>query len=586
MMEHIYKYILVMLAAAALCSCKVDEDIVFGLDMSEITAGPDGGSFRVNVSSGDNWVAATEAPWITISPANGINTAECQVTVDSTVLDTRRTAEIYIQNQNTFESKKITVSQEGYSYSIISDETEVDIPNYDDFGKRYFDLKVRTNTDFIVNVSENASDWFSIPGDGSTPYLYHFPAERGVRPRTVTVRIGWENNTDASNPEERVATISFTPADASGLPSGIQCQTNEVTVTQEPADLIEAGTRQGDSTALMAIARALHTMESVDGSAPMDTWQDLALWEEGQEGCTEENIGRVKYARFYICSTEDVESIPYEVRYLTAAEELIFYSNANKERLSLSTGPYISELTQLKRLTIAYFGLTSLDPSIVNLQNLEYLNLAGNNFESIPDEVFEFKKTGKLHALLLNTNYRDIVYDLANATNTDNLAGLYDEQRLRDVLLWESLDTLTLAVNYLHGSLPTFMSEDGSSVEAGVPVYDEAYFAEHPEKADSLSVLMGMPRILPNVKMLTLNNNRFTGLIPDWLLYHPGLDWMDPFTLIFHQEGSLPREEDGSVVEAGFDNTPVDYDYDTIDARYGGYYEFYPDKKLAPENNQ
>ena len=149
----------------------------------------------------------------------------------------------------------------------------------------------------------------------------------------------------------------------------------------------------------------------------------------------------------------------------------------------------------------------------------------------------------------------------------------------------EKLDTLTLGVNYFRGSLPTFLNSDGT-VEAGVRTYDQ-YLLDNPGAADSLSVLAGknMPCVLPNIKYFTLNNNRLTGMLPKWLLYHPNLDWIDPFTLVFAQEGSLPREEDGTVINAGFDNVPIDFDYEGVKgADYGGYYELYTTKELAPNN--
>ena len=55
--------------------------------------------------------------------------------------------------------------------------------------------------------------------------------------------------------------------------------------------------------------------------------------------------------------------------------------------------------------------------------------------------------------------------------------------------------------------------------------------------------------------------------LPDWVLYHPALDWWDPFTLLFYQEG---KDEQGNL--AGFSNEPANMDY---------YYQAYPKKKLA-----
>ena len=58
--------------------------------------------------------------------------------------------------------------------------------------------------------------------------------------------------------------------------------------------------------------------------------REKGLWEDGDD-CPEDWIGRVKYARFYMCGTEETDCIPYEVRYLTAAEELVLGYDADPE---------------------------------------------------------------------------------------------------------------------------------------------------------------------------------------------------------------------------------------------------------------
>ena len=357
------------------------------------------------MSAQNGWVASTEAPWITISPANGNGSVTCQVQVDSAVATTSRTAEIHIQDQVTFDDKVVTVTQEGYRYTIMPQTTTFEIPNYEADAKRYFEVKVKANTNF--SLSAPGASWITVPGEKEEyPSVYFFKGDRGVRPREFTVRVEWAVNTDASKTDPRTAELVFAAATDSGTPDAdIQdFDTENINVTQAAATPITGTPRQKDSTALMAIARSLNVWDPWDGSAPMSTWSDVRLWEDGDD-CPEEWIGRVKYVRFYMCGTENADCIPYEVRYLDAAEELVFFSNNNKERLNLSTGPYLSELAELKRLTIAYFGLTKLDPSITNLKKLEYLNLAGNNFQTIPSEIFTLMDNPDFHALLLNTNY-------------------------------------------------------------------------------------------------------------------------------------------------------------------------------------
>jgi len=60
--------------------------------------------------------------------------------------------------------------------------------------------------------------------------------------------------------------------------------------------------------------------------------------------------------------------------------------------------------------------------------------------------------------------------------------------------------------------------------------------------------------------------------LPEWLLHHPALDWMDPFTLVFTQEG---KDQDGKL--AGFTNEPVNLDE---------YYRFYEGKKYLDPNKK
>ena len=138
-----------------------------------------------------------------------------------------------------------------------------------------------------------------------------------------------------------------------------------------------------------------------------------------------------------------------------------------------------------------------------------------------------------------------------------------DNDGLRRLLLWDTLEELRLSNNYIEGELPTFVTvtEEGDTiVDAGVPVWT----ADDVAGNDTLQNLVGYPKILPRTEMLSLNLNFFTGDAPDWLLYHPRLlDWF-PESLIFMQkENGLDSE--GKLVK--FDNEPANYEY---------YYDFFP----------
>jgi hypothetical protein len=262
------------------------------------------------------------------------------------------------------------------------------------------------------------------------------------------------------------------------------------------------------------------------------------------------------------------ENLPFQVKYLKYAEELHFFGNTNTFLLSLSTGEEICELTDLKKLTISAYGLDSLPDSFVNLKNLEFLDLSSNNFQTVP-EILSQENFPNLTALLLNACQRQTISNLyttkkenfggfTETFDTDSEGKKYFPKRL---LSWENLDTLRLSVNYFEGELPALTDDPAW------PVWTEAEV----HACDTLpELLIGLPKVLPNATYFAINHNRMYGSLPDWLLYHPKLDWWAPMVLFFPQEGVAT---DGT--SAGFDNEPVNMDY---------YYAAYPKKKLNPAN--
>lgn len=542
-------YIAVSLCAFALASCS-DDDRKIGVtvDGDAIEIGAEGGTRNIKVTADDAWIATTNDPWITISPANGRGSAQCRIIIDSALRNEPRQGIVRIQNQNDWEERRdITVSQDGYDYAITLDDKEINVSNYAAYDDRSFDVRVKTNVDFDIEIPEEAQAWLTA-GD------YKVELDRGLRPREVIVRFNWGIN---SRDIERNAVVKFRPKDEVTL-----ARQDELSVNQNAAEPIEEDTRAGDSVALLAIARSLNMWESWETNEKMDNWDNVVLWEEGMDGYTPEKAGRVKFARFSTFETK--EGLPFEVQYLTAADELVFFSNTNWTTFDLSTGEYITKLGQLRRLTISGYGLVDLDPDFKNLKNLESLDISVNNFEKIP-EVLTKENFPKLHALYLNTCQRGVIYDLSNTTTT-HFGGLFEEtdqtrEFPRRLLEWDNLDTLTLSVNYLQGRIPDMKD------------YAQKYTQADISAADSLpQALVGTPKVLPNIKRFSINLNRLTGELPEWLLHHPALDWMDPFTLVFTQEG---KDQDGKL--AGFTNEPVNLDE---------YYRFYEGKKYLDPNKK
>ena len=75
--------IAVMMAAVA---CVPHSEVDFNVDQSLLEIGAEGGELTFNVTSSGSWVAMTESPWISVSPANGKGSQLCQVKIDSTLL--------------------------------------------------------------------------------------------------------------------------------------------------------------------------------------------------------------------------------------------------------------------------------------------------------------------------------------------------------------------------------------------------------------------------------------------------------------------------------------------------------------------
>ena len=543
------RIIFLIAVIAAAVSCRQEPVVEFGVDEKSFALGAEGGERTFNVSASGSWVAMTESPWITVFPANGRGSQECSIKVDSTLAFEQRTGVVRIQNlDDATEKMDFEVVQNGFEYQLTLKDNRKDVEDYAGFDDRHFEVKVKTNVDFDVVLPKESEAWLSYTKSDLN-------LDRGARPRESVIRFDWKVN---SRDVERVADVVFQPKEdvQMGRHDGLK-------VVQKAALPIPVGTAEGDSLAVLAVSRALGMFNEFDTSEKMEHWSNVKVWKDGPDK------GRVKYVQFFMFKTK--EEIPFEIQYLTAAEEIVVYSNANHFLHSLSTGEHITRLTNLKRLTIGAYGLTELHPDFVNLKNLEYLDISSNCFEEIP-EILTPENFPKLHTLVMAACQRYTIYDLSN-DKRENVGGfIADDLRedkgmrsLKRLLKWNNLDTLRLSVNYLQGELPDMKNE-------GLPTWT------FNELKDSLATgltelpveLQNVPKVLPNAKFFAINFNRFTGMLPEWLLKHPNLDLWAPYSLVFQQEG---KSRDG--VNAGFENEPTSLD---------SYYKLYPNKKYNPNN--
>ena len=526
-MNRVFIFLAAALIAVGCQTTKSDD--AFTTEGIEFDVEAVGGTVCRTITSSNGWIASTDNAWITVSPANGRGTTECNFIIYSALTTTARRGVVRIQNLDTWEEKEIVINQRGFDYTIEIEDSEVELANYDRLDSRYFDIKIKSNIDFEVAIPDNAG-WL-----GSE--RHSLDLNRGARPRSTTVRFKWDINT---TDRERLAQVVFRPKADVTL-----ARQDCLNVTQQAAEPIIPDSRAGDSVALLSISRTLQTMAVWDASQPMTMWDNVVLWDQSMEGYTPEKEGRVRKAEFYFFNIK--EHLPYEVRYLTAADELYFFGNTNTFLLNLDLGDDIAELTQLKRLTLGSYGLVSLPQSLSALKNLEHLNIGSNNFQTIPS-VLTKENFPKLRTLILNANQRSAVSDLSNTIRTD-LGGFMDEPAFPEHLLKWDLDTLVLSVNYLQGQLPSFDDDDS------VPYYTQAEI----DAVDSLPQILvdrRIKKVMPSCKRFSINHNRLSGKLPDWLLYHPALDLWIPYSLVFPQEG---RAKDGTF--AVFENEPANMDY-------------------------
>ncbi len=545
-MKYLNKVIVVLaLCAGCITSCKDDDNagVAGGLltDKEEIAIGPEGGVEKISVLSNISWVASASKAWITVSPANGLGAADCQLAIDSTLENTARTAQIRFSSDNA-EQKLITITQFGFGKQILLNEPNVEIASSDSYNKRVFDLVVSTNVACKLDVDHieySFADAETMTEEEKVEYESEregwlanirsinldVDLDRKARPRTAKAQVRWEMNTA---PFTRVAKIYLVPKDPEKDKlvddEGNELEGNRVvlTVTQKPALKIEDN-RAGDSLAVITINEKVQSMINFNTSENMQNWENLTLWEETDENLPgPEAIGRVRSVSFIMIDMKEGEVLPKEIRYLKYLESFSIRSNANSQIRIIGLGEEICELKYLKHLVLYSYGINKLPDNFQKLggavdtsyRGLETLSLAATNFAKLTDITKGTREAGyqngvnkanfpKLTSLALNGMRRtDSFKDLTQVTDGDkyngNPIGLFvnikkqAEQReaFMELLMWDNLRELSLAYNFIEGELPTdeeletYM--DGKGIRAH---YDESDFSN--DKAEYLDKLVG-----------------------------------------------------------------------------------------------
>ncbi|MBM6866504.1 BACON domain-containing protein [Bacteroides caecigallinarum] len=615
-MRKIKDFIILMaLTAGLFTSCKNDDVNIPGglsLEMEELTVGPEKSFQELMVNADVSWLASSSTPWISISPANGVGSAQCVLNIDSTLNFVAREAQVRFTPQGN-EPKMLKVTQFGFGKQILLDKSEVELENTAAYDDRYFDIVVTTNVKFDIDknveygfveeltpedeekLSEEDRNWIELPKN------FDVNLDREARPRSVKIRFKWKMNTV---PFTRTAKIKFVAKNADDQlidNEGNNIDGVYLTVTQKPAMKIEDN-RAGDSISVILLNQKMQCMYAMDASENMQNWSGVTLWEATDEDLPEDNaVGRVRSLTIVVVDTK--ESIPQEITNLKYLESLTIKSNVNRQSRDIELGPEICELKYLKKLTIGSYGLTKLPEEFVKLGGkdepelgLEELSLESNNFKDL-NEITKYvneENFPKLKTLLLSGCRRnDTMIDMSLMESGEKWKGIHigmyinlidnsDKNTfIKDILSWDTLEKLEMSYGYIEGNLPT----DEELINTyGFKNYKDTYGTDGgdytlikndtckwlvQEKEVSFKYDVGegdikkvkgtdVACVLPNAKVFSINLNYLNGELPNWILFHPHfMDWFPESMVINQQEGG----KNSSGKDAVFEKVPLDFDY-------------------------
>ena len=514
----------VVLSMIVLClmACGEDENMTtpqIALSHEVLDFSADGGVNDIQLTASDEWTVMSDREWCLVSPANGNGSTTCEISVDSSYLyDTR---EAHLTFRCGKYSRQLVIRQLGYDRVIELDKELIEVPDFTDYDEMFEYIRVTSNIPYTVDVEyadASRTGWLKVTAE-------EHPS--GSVPRTSTVRIDYElyAETDA----DRVATIVFKQKNAV---EGDTLVESRLTFRQTKAQEI-IPSRQGDSLAVLAIARLMRCAANIDTSTPLIHWTNIDTEEVeyvNHKGETVDEL-RVVGLRFSMFDTD--KTIPYQIRKLDQLRTLSLSGNTDAAGKNIVLEDDITYLPHLESLSLLGYGICKLPARMKEMTQLQELELSGNNFTTLPiDIITELDKHSLLYVNFANNRAKDVFGKLNENASDKATLGLHGS-------LPEALFTLKnvvyigLSYNYFEGSIPD-MGYDASQYET-----EEEKVANNP--------------IMPQLENLSINLNFLTGNIPDWILYHKNLKCWDPFTLVFNQ---YENGKDASGKRVGFDNTP------------------------------
>ncbi len=533
-MKYLLNYMKTMcwavVALALMTSCDDDEKATsgFAVDQNEVQFSSDGGTVEMQIATDRTWTAETRNDWCVVSPATGTGNGICIIKADSSYLYKERTGRVIFYSDRG-DVAEVQIKQFGYEPTIDFTQAELTVPSYAAPEEAYVDVEAISNVPFEVIIPEEAKKWLSYDNKNNEPYTY---TPSTTIPRKQKFRFKFATYTDFA--ADRIAEVQFKQTAATATraegESGLLAKT--VKITQEKAQMI-IPSREGDSLAVLAVARVMNAGINASTSRPITHWSNLLVEERTYDyhnpltGYSKKDTTELRVVGFSLSMMDTNESIPYQIQYLTELETFGAIANANGYRKSIALGPEIAKLKKLKSISLMGYGISSLPEEMKDMESLEELDLNGNSIMSLDDiedvllglkDQLKFLDLGdnRVSGSVMNLS-TDIPKDHTLETiglggNLSNYEWLFRDMR--------ALEGLYLSYNYFYGSIPDLggVRED----------------------------------VLPNMRDLKLNLNRLTGKIPDWMLYHPYLACWNPFILVFNQEG---WDNKGAIAE--FTNAPT-----------------------------
>ena len=478
-----------------------------------------GGIGSISLMASDEWTVMSDREWCLVSPANGNASTTCEIRVDSSYLYDSREAHLTFRCGKY--SRQLIIQQLGYKKIIQLDKEIIEVADFNDYEKMFETVRVNSNIPYDVEVQyadSTRTDWLKVTKSEH---------KSGSIPRPSTVRVDYDLY--AESDVDRVATLVFKQKNVTEGETPVE---SKLTFRQKKAQEI-IPSRQGDSLAVLAIARIMRCAMNIDTSTPMIHWNNVETEEVeyvNEKGETVDEL-RVVGLRFSMFDTD--KSIPYQIRKLDQLRTLSLSGNTDAAGKNIVLEDDITYLPHLQSLTLLGYGICKLPSRMKEMTQLEELELSGNNFTSLPiDIITELDKHNLLYINFANNRVRDVFGKLSENANVKDTLGLHGS-------LPEALFTLKnvvyigLSYNYFEGAIPN-MGYDASKYET-----EEEKVANNP--------------VMPQLENLAINLNFLTGNIPDWILYHKNLRCWDPYTLVFNQ---YENGRDSFGKRVGFDNVP------------------------------